>query len=279
LRFVAGVASAFGLVFASALVLDRLAASNRPTLSAVHFAGVGVGIVASSLLASSLAARGGWRSTWLVGGVVSLVATAAVARLIPGGAVEAAARAGRPGRFTPRLVSLVVAYGLFGFGYIITATFLVAIVRGSAEVRSLEPVVWLVVGLAAAPSVAVWTRVAARLGLAQAFALACVVEAIGVAASVRPTTLAVLLAAALLGGTFMGLTALGLIGGRRLSTGDPRTTLAVMTATFGLGQIVGPAFAGHVHDVSGSFLGSALVAAAALLVGALLALASRETVG
>jgi predicted MFS family arabinose efflux permease len=41
LRFTGGVASAFALVFASALVLDRLSAAGRADLAAVHFAGVG----------------------------------------------------------------------------------------------------------------------------------------------------------------------------------------------------------------------------------------------
>jgi hypothetical protein len=97
-----------------------------------------------------------------------------------------------------------------------------------------------VVGLTAAPSVALWTWIGGRIGIAPAFALACLLEAAGVAASVLWLTIpGILLAAALLGGTFMGLTALGLIGARRLSQGDPRRTLAVMTAAFGLGQIVG----------------------------------------
>src|SRR5919108_3331093 len=54
LRFAGGVASAFVLVFASALVLDRLSASGRPNLSAVHFAGVGTGIALSAVLVSGL---------------------------------------------------------------------------------------------------------------------------------------------------------------------------------------------------------------------------------
>jgi predicted MFS family arabinose efflux permease len=60
------------------------------------------------------------------------------------------------------------------------------------------------------------------------------------------------------------------VGARRLAPGDPRRTLAVMTAAFGLGQIVGPTFAGVVSDATGTFLGPSLTAVGALLVGALL---------
>lgn len=140
--------------------------------------------------------------------------------------------------------------------------------------RPLETSVWVVVGLSGVPSVAFWTSVGERVGVARAFALACGVEAAGVAASVLwPAHVGVLLTAVLLGGTIMGLTALGLVGAHRLSPGDPRGTRAVMTAAFGLGQIVGPAFAGAVYDATGSFLAPSLTAAAALLTGALLAVA------
>jgi predicted MFS family arabinose efflux permease len=114
---------------------------------------------------------------------------------------------------------------------------------------------------------------AGRPDLAAVHAFACGIEAVGVAASVLWLTPAgVLLAAALLGGTFMGITALGLVRARCLSSGDPRRTLAVMTAAFGLGQIVGPAFAGVIYDATGTFLVPSLAAASALLAGALLAL-------
>ena len=55
LRFIGGVASAFALVFSSALVMDRLAAARRPALIALYFAGVGTGIVTSALLVAGLA--------------------------------------------------------------------------------------------------------------------------------------------------------------------------------------------------------------------------------
>jgi len=271
LRFVGGVASAFVLVFASALVLDRLRAAGRSDLAAVHFAGVGTGITLSAVLVSSLTAlEFGWRSLWLASGLTALVALGLVTRLVPD-RVEPVVLTAHTGQGHRGLMAFVVAYGLFGFGYIITATFLVAIVRASAEVLAIEPWVWLVVGLTAAPSVALWTWVGGRIGIAQAFALACVMEAGGVAASVLWLAIpGVLLAAALLGGTFMGLTALGLMGAHRLAQGDPRWTLAVMTAAFGLGQIVGPTFAGVVYDATGTLLGPSLTAVGALLVGALL---------
>jgi predicted MFS family arabinose efflux permease len=274
LRFAGGVASAFVLVFASALVLDRLGAAGRLDLAAVHFAGVGAGIALSAVLVSSLAAwGGGWRSLWLASGLTSVLAVGIVACLIMGPVEPATTMTSRSSRANPPFAALVVAYGLFGFGYIITATFLVAIVRASDQVRSFEPLVWLAVGLTAAPSVALWASIGERLGIARAFALACGIEAVGIAASVlwlAPP--GILLAAALLGGTFMGITALGLVGARRLSEGDPRRTLAVMTAAFGLGQIVGPAFAGVVYDATGTFLVPSLTAVSALLIAALLAI-------
>jgi predicted MFS family arabinose efflux permease len=278
LRFAGGAASAFVLVFASALVLERLAAAGRNALSALHFAGVGAGIAVSAALVSGLLVAGAeWRALWLASAAASLAAVLAVSRLVPpvdGPDVRSTGTAAARGSAAGRgLAVLVAAYGLFGFGYVVTATFLVAIVRDAPETRAVEPLVWIVTGLAAAPSVALWTRVGERVGVSRAFAAACLVEAVGVAASVLWTSVAgVLVAAASLGSTFMGITALGLVGARRLGgDGDPRRTLALMTAAFGFGQILGPAFAGLVHDRTGSFVLPTLAAAGALVVAALLA--------
>jgi MFS family permease len=176
-----------------------------------------------------------------------------------------------------RLIALIVAYGLFGFGYVITATFISTMVRTIPNLQSIEPVVWLVFGLAAIPSIALWTWIGRQWGNDRSFALACVVEGIGVALSVLTTNAAVvLLGAALLGGTFMGITALGFIYARDLTAGDPRRSLALMTAAFGLGQMIGPTFAGVTYGFGNSFLLPSLVAMVALLLAAGLVMTLRS---
>jgi predicted MFS family arabinose efflux permease len=278
LRFVGGVASAFVMVFASTLVLDHLATAARSGLAALHFAGVGCGIAVSAVLVAGLAASGfDWRVLWFASGVFSLLALGVVIGLIPHEEANGpAAAAARKSAIDRRLVALIVAYGLFGFGYVITATFISTIVRAAAELRLLEPVIWLVVGLTAAPSVALWTWAGRRVGNERALALACLAEGVGVALSVLANGMAaIVVAAALLGGTFVGITALGLIHARHLATGDPRRSLAYMTAAFGLGQMVGPTFAGFAYDFGDSFLLPSLVAAVALVVASVLVMDLR----
>lgn len=279
IRFLGGAASAFVIVFASTLVLQRLSESHRPLLSAIHFAGVGAGITISALLVSALLAAGAdWRELWLGSGIVALAATFMVSALVPEAEIRSAVSpisAKSPHRQSP--ARLIAAYGLFGFGYVITATFLVAIVRGAPETRALEAWIWVLVGLAAVPSVALWSWAGARIGLLPAFALACLIEAAGVAASVEWVTAAgVCFSALLLGGTFMGITALGLMAAQQLSGNSSQRSIGFMTASFATGQMIGPFVAGFLFDVLGSLRAPSLAAAAALIAAAVLAVAAGQ---
>lgn len=275
LRFVGGIASAFVIVCASTLVLERLSISGRGSLSTIHFAGVGIGILISAIVVSAmLASGGGWRSLWVGSGSMAILAAIAAAALIPAADnIEISSRAEASSSTPSRTGAMVVAYGLFGFGYVITATFLVAIVRGANDLRAIEPWVWTLVGLAAIPSVTIWARLSHRIGITNAFAVACVIEAASVAASVEWVTISgVCFSALLLGGTFMGLTALGLMAARVLSAGNSHRSIGRMTTSFAIGQMVGPALAGFLSEHTGSFRLSSLIAAAALVVAAALAL-------
>ncbi len=278
LRFVGGAASALVLIFSSALVMERLTRSGKASWAGYQFAGVGFGIALSAALVERLAAAGyGWTWQWQATALLSLAACFAVGLLIGPAPHAAAARTqGNGRRLSGALTALVVSYGLFGFGYVITATFLVQLVRTNAAIAPMEPVIWIVVGLAAIPSVAIWSALGRRIGPAQSYALACLAEAVGVLSSVLwISPPGAVLAAILLGGTIVGITVLGFVVVRRLVSGGVARMIALMTAAFGLGQIVGPILAGWMHDLTGSFLLPSVAAAAALTIGA--ALVARFT--
>ncbi|MCJ2069477.1 YbfB/YjiJ family MFS transporter [Methylobacterium sp. J-030] len=273
LRFVGGAASALGFVLATTLVMDRLTRTGRSDGAALHYAGVGSGIALSAAVVSVAREAGcDWRALWVISGVLALGLAGPILWLIPG-APPAASPAPADAAAAPSITRLVVAYGLFGFGYVITATFVVAIVRTAPHLAAAEAYVWLCVGLAAAPSVALWGRVERRLGFRTSFALACLVEASGVLVSVLTAQVPGLLYAALaLGGTFVALTWLGIDGARRLRAGNRQRIVAVMMAAFGTGQVIGPVAAGVLADLTGSFTVPSLAAAAALLIAAALVL-------
>lgn len=274
IRFLAGVASAFMMVFLSTIVFGHLALANRNDLQALHFGGVGVGIAVSSIASGAMVVwQAPWQAGWISAAVLGAIGFAAVLLLVregPLGAVDAPREPALPK--SPALRRMILSYGLFGFGYVVTATFLVAIVRAGEGGRLFESVVWLVTGVSIIASTWLWNRVAARKGLARAYAAGMVVEAVGVIASVAVGGYAgPLIAAVLLGGTFVAVTAIGLQIGRRLADASPRKALALMTAAFGVGQIVGPVVAGALADLTGAYVIPSLLASAVLLASALLA--------
>ncbi|KQZ94344.1 MFS transporter [Mesorhizobium sp. Root157] len=271
IRFLAGVASAFVMVFMTSIVFSHLATSGRNGFEALHFGGVGFGIaVSSALMAAMVSTHAGWTAGWYWSGALSLAGFALVALLANEGPAASANSKREPK--LPRNASLnkiILSYGLFGFGYVITATFLVAIVRQSGESRAFEAMVWLVTGCMAAPSLFVWQRVARRSSVYAAYAVACLVEAVGVAASVAVTgRIGPLAGGILLGATFMAPTALGIQAARQLAPLATRRVFAIMTAAFGVGQIIGPIVAGVLAEWSGSFFVPSMLAAAVLVLSA-----------
>ena len=276
IRFLAGVASAYVMVYLSTLVFARIAEAGRPGLAAVHFGGVGTGIAASALLTGAVhLAELGWRESWLAAAAISLAGLVAVALLVR--PVHRSAGSPQPVTepaivWTRPLVLIALAYGLFGAGYIVTATFLVAIVRTAHGGALFESAVWLVTGLAAAPSVWLWGFVQRRTSLARTFAIGCLVEAVGVSTSVAAGASAgPLIGGTLLGGTFVAITAFGLQAGRLAAGRSPRKALALLTAAFGTGQIIGPLLAGYAADLTGDFTLASAGAALVLVLAALIA--------
>ena len=279
IRFLAGLASALAMILTSSIVLPyaRNCGKQGHVVNFLHFGGVGAGIALSSALAlivntSAGDAAHGWRFNWLAGAAITLIALLLVLWMLPRphGATER--------RLEPRLkwklplVLLTASYGLFGFGYVITATFLVTIARQGDAGPIIEFLAWFVTGCAAAVSLFAWHPLAIRAGLARSYTVAMTVLAIGVVCSVLlPPTAGALFGGLLLGATFMVITAYGLQLGGKLAPESPRRALASMTAAFGVGQIIGPLVAGWAAEKSGSFMLPTLIATAALVVCLVLA--------
>lgn len=274
-RFLSGVASAFCLVITTAVVIEFLARTGAPQWGALHFAGVGTGIVLSVVVieAARLAGASVFLQWAALGACAAALLAAAwrVARAIPARPAAATRSGLAPPPSGSPLARLIIAYGLFGFGYVVTATFIVAMARELEGARWLEPLTWVVVGLCAAVSIVVWQRIARRLGTYGALRLAYAVEAAGVLlAGFAGGPLAVVVGGALLGGTFVAITALGLVAARQAARGSQDRVIGWMSASFGLGQLIGPAAAGRLAEATGAFAAPSLVAAALLGAGIVL---------
>ncbi len=276
IRFLAGMASAFTLVFSSAIVLSHGAAANNDHVQAIHFGGPGAGIAISSVMVLALGyvlndAAGGWRADWIGGALFCLVSLVIVWALLPKSPVHTG-QAKEPALIWSRpMVLLTLSYGLFGFGYVITATFLVAIARASASGPIVEFLCWFIAGLTATVALFIWRPFVRLLGLGGVYVAALIIEAIGVLATVElPHSVAPLIGGALFGATFLAITAYGLQIGRRLSPESPRRILALMTAAFGVGQIIGPVVAGWIAQTTGNFVLPTVIAAIVLVFCALL---------
>jgi MFS family permease len=127
------------------------------------------------------------------------------------------------------------------------------------------------------PSIALWTGLAKRIGVLPAYAAASFILGLGVMASVEwPSALGLLIAAAILGSALMGLTSLAFMAARQMVSGSPQRPIGLLTASFAVGQTLGPAVAGYMVDQLGSFRAPSLIAAGLLAFAALLALAAAR---
>ena len=278
IRFLSGFASGMCFVLASAIVLDTLNAINRPVLTGLLYSGVGTGIAVSGLAAIPLEAVGGPPAGWL--GMAALcVPLAAVAIFslhpsrncsLPLPVASGAANPIQNNAGTRKYNLLTMAYFLEGFGYVIGATFIVAFVQNITDSPEIARASWIMTGVAAAVSVPVWKLLSMRKGYLPMLVLAFTMQAFGVLLPVLSNTaVAALGGGLLLGGTFMGITALTLQYGVLLSGKPSADTVSVMTALFGVGQIIGPMVAGGMgFQIAFVISAVSLLAAAGILSAA-----------
>jgi predicted MFS family arabinose efflux permease len=194
-----------------------------------------------------------------------------------------AASAASASRHPPgEVATLAFAYGISGFGYIVTATFLPVIARSALAPDSpWLDLFWPIfgAGVIVGALLATRTRVAAdlRLLLAGAYLVQAVGIAIGVA---EPSAAGFALGSLLLGVPFTAITYFALQEVRRLRPDQVASTTGLVTAMWSIGQTAGPPMVAlllrRVPTVGAAFTLALLVAAAALVLGAVVFLASAR---
>jgi len=269
LRLLAGVASALVFVVAAGSLLHHLR-EHPPHLSGWAFGGVGGGIALSGLLVLVLRSAADWRVAWWAAAALAAVLAAASWTLRPEDAPLApAARSSAKGRTHRWFGALFVSYTLEGVGYIVAGTFLVAAI-GQGSPGWVGSGAWVLVGLAAVPSSALWARLARRWSRPGLLLTALVVQAAGIALpALVGGTAAALGSAVLFGATFIGVTTLALGAGAHLRF--PRS-VALLTAGYSVGQILGPLAVAPLlhHGYHQALLLAALVVLAAAGAAAVL---------
>lgn len=275
LRFVAGVASAWVLIYASTWALQTLAARGRPALGGVVFSGVGAGIVVSGIVCLALmTVHARSAAAWTTLGALAFAGTAVVLPALraspPGGPVASApkfaiAEAGR------EFWRLVLCYGCFGFGYILPATFLPVMAKSMLGDPRLFGWAWPVFGLAAAVS----TLLLSRGGIAgrprTTWIVANLVMAVGVCMPLASPSLYGVIASALgVGGTIMVITMAGMQEARRVAGAHAANYFAAMTTAFAVGQVLGPLVVGALARNRNGYAYALSIAAVLLVASAVL---------
>ncbi len=306
LRFSAGVASAGVFVFGSAWCLATLARLGVPSMAGFMFTGPGVGIAISGIAATGMVAWH-WRAqaAWLLFGALAFVLTASVWRRIA--MTEATPAAVSTGAASTATASAVVAsttiatptmsntpppssdsaatashaevgwlafaYGLAGFGYIVTATFLPVIAREALPGSPWLDLFWPTFGVGIVIGALLSMRVGAHLDRRVLLAACYVMQAAAIGTSVwRPTLAGFAVSSLMLGLPFTAITFFAMQEVRRLRPQAAASLIGLLTAMYGIGQIVGPPMVAWLLHARGNrsegFAISLTVAAASLFVGA-----------
>lgn len=274
LRFGAGIASAWVMVMIASLSQQLAVSANRPRLGALVFAGPGVGVLLTGLLALVSNLYGQSSATlWLIYAAAALIMVLGISPLLPKPAaltVQApiAPRAARQ----PGISRLGAIYGLYGLGYIIPATFLSQMASAQFHGQWQADLFWPAFGLCAAIGVVLISVRRPDPDTTRWWLMGALwVQALGVLACLLPSGAGLALGVILCGTPFLACMPLVMQSSRDLAPHATQRNAALLTACFAVGQLCGPLLAALSSHFSGGLHPALMVAASGLVLAGLLA--------
>ncbi|WP_065258457.1 MFS transporter [Pseudomonas bananamidigenes] len=268
LRFGTGVASAWVLVMITALSQPLAAAAGRPRLGALVFAGPGLGIFLTGLLAlfSHLAQQTS-ATLWLIYAAVALVMLLGIVRVLPqpvSSASVAPAAVNHSNRGIPRLAAV---YALYGVGYIIPATFLSQMANAQFHGQWQADLFWPCFGLGAAIGVLLVSLRRHDQDTTRHWLMATLwLQAAGVFACLLGSGPGLALGVILCGTPFLACMQLVMQRSRELAPHATQRNAGLLTACFAVGQLSGPLLAAVSSHFSGGLQPALVIAGSGLLI-------------
>lgn len=277
LRFFAGLSSAAGLLLGSGLILNWLIRHGHRSELGIHFSGLGLGIAFCAIAVELMSRYFDWSQQWLLLTLIGTVFLIPAWKWLPPPDNSALTNSGAvmldspPGQTFMRL--FMAAYFCAGVGYVISATFIVAIIEQLPGLEGKGAWTFMVLGLAAAPACIFWDLIARKTGYFNALIAAYLIQALGILLPViEPSLLLALGGAILFGFTFIGIVSLVLTMAGRYYPTRPAKMMGKITIFYGIAQILAPAVTGLLAEQTGSYSDALYAAAIVMVVGSLLML-------
>ena len=291
IRLISGIASGVAMILSSSLVIQSFSVERRSVLSAVHYAGIGVGISASAILTWWLLTIGyHFDVIWLVAGMISLPVLWLLYAIRPIDPIvskpdnnqtsslhqtyinfkrslyEALAGHSKP------VALLLTSYMLAGFGYITSATFLpVMAAQRLTTQNSAGLSIWLVVGIFAMLSNPIWGALAKRIGEVKTLMSLTLLQAFGMYLPIGiDGTIGLYGNAMILGLTFVGMVSMTLTIIKNINPIYSNLLIGLATLAYAIGQFIGPLVTVALAGENDNFNAGLLVAAIGLLIGLIL---------
>ncbi|BBP51927.1 MFS transporter [Pseudomonas sp. St386] len=268
LRFGTGVASAWVLVMITALSQPLAAAAGRPRLGALVFAGPGLGIFLTGLLALGSNLLGQTSATlWLVYAGVALAMLLVILPILPQPAATATVAAPVPSSTNRGIARLGVVYALYGVGYIIPATFLSQMASAQFHGQWLADLFWPCFGLAAATGVLLVSLRRPNPNTTGRWLIGTLwLQAAGVFACLLGSGPGLALGVILCGTPFLACMQLVMLRSRELAPHATQRNAGLLTACFAVGQLSGPLLAALSSHFSGGLQPALIIAGSGLLL-------------
>lgn len=275
LRFGTGVASAWVLVMITALSQPLALAAGRPRWGALVFAGPGLGIFLTGLLAlgANLLQQSS-AALWLIYAAIGLLMLLLILPFLPQPAPSASIALPANESSSAGISRLGWTYALYGLGYIIPATFLSQMASARFQGQWQADLFWPCFGLAAALGVVLVSLRRPAPGSTRRWLIAILwLQAAGVFACLLGSGFGLALGVLLCGTPFLACMQLVMQRSRELAPEATQRNAGLLTACFALGQLSGPLLAAVSSHFSGGLqpallvAGSGMVLAGGLLLG------------